>query len=248
MKFNIFDLQRFAVSYPQNPATATATSGNDYKVYVNTGTAAVPVWTIVGGQKDATLNDEYETIKTDNKTSGGAATAILGLETWDISLESMVVLNDAGSDFIKSAFRDKQQINVKFLNADGSSHQGWAWITKKPISAKVNDVATMSLTLQGNGPLTDVAAPETIAITPLIATMSLAAAADKVFTITPSSTALNVVKLNDIALTVTTDYTYSTGTLTLKSGYLDGLAVGNHVFTIDVQGLSDITVTVVITA
>lgn len=81
---------------------SVATAGKDYLIYLNTGeTEATPVWTLLGGQRSGDLARKADSIDASNKTSGGWKSSLAGLREWSIDLESVVILNDAGSQFWK---------------------------------------------------------------------------------------------------------------------------------------------------
>jgi hypothetical protein len=88
--------------------------------------------------------------------------------------------------------------------------------------------ASLSGTLEGNGALSD----KIPSITPLSVTVSKAAATDQAFTIAPTTTTISGIKNGATSLTVSTNYTYSSGTLTIKSTYLSGLTVGTQTLSI----------------
>jgi hypothetical protein len=79
--------------------------------------------------------------------------------------------------------------------------------------------------------------------------MSKAAPADKVFSILPTTTTVSSITDDGVAMTVTDDYTYSSGTLTLKgSAYLAELAVGVHTYVVTTGGGETFTFRITISA
>ena len=52
--------------------------GVDFLLKVNTGTAETPVWTVIGGQRGATLSLTAEQIDASNKQSGAWKTSVPG--------------------------------------------------------------------------------------------------------------------------------------------------------------------------
>ncbi|MBP2638441.1 MAG: phage tail protein [Firmicutes bacterium] len=244
MKFNAFDLQRFAVTLPTNPSTSSATVGKDYLLNVNTGTPTVPIWTIVGGQRGTSLARSADEIDVSHKTSGGWKSVKAGLRSWSMDLDGLVLLQDEGLQALEYAFMQGIEVNIQLLYPDGSYQTGWGSLTDFSMETPHDGEASLSGTISGNGALSD----RTPGISPLTATMSLAAAADKVFTILPATTTVSSVKNGSTAITVTTDYTYSSGTLTILSGYLDGLTAGAYTFTVTTGDGAALTVTITITA
>jgi hypothetical protein len=78
--------------------------------------------------------------------------------------------------------------------------------------------------------------------------MSKAAAADKVFSILPTTTTVSGVTDDGAAVTITSGYTYSSGTLTIKGTYLATVAIGVHTIIATTGGGEKITVQITITA
>ena len=216
------------VTLPVNPSVSSASVGKDFLLSVNTGTVAVPVWTLIGGQRGASLSRSADEIDVSHKTSGGWKSVKAGLRSWSIDLDGLVLLADAGLAALEQAFMAGTEVNVQLLYPDGSFQTGWGSLTDFSMEAPHDGEASLKGTIGGNGPLS----ARTPAISPLTVTVSKAAATDQVFTILPASTTVSSVKNGASSLTLTTDYTYSAGTLTIESTYLGGLTVGVHTLAI----------------
>lgn len=235
----------FGITLPDNPSTSSATIGKDYLLYINTGTVGSPTWTLIGGQKGSSLGRTADEIDLSHKTSGGWGAVRAGLRKWNIDLDSLVILSDEGFAALEYAFQNGKEINVKFVYPDGSNQTGWGTLTDFSIDTPDDGEASLKGTIAGNGALSD-RAPS---ISPLTATMSKAAAADKVFNILPTSATVSSVTDDGSALTVTTHYTYSSGTLTIKgSAYLASVAVGVHTIVVTTGAGERLTVRITITA
>jgi len=233
-----------SVTLPENPSVSNATVGKDYLLYVNTGTVAVPVWTLIGGQRGSSLGRTADSIDTSHKTSGGWKSAVAGLRGWSIDLDGLVLLNDLGIEALETAFNLGKQVHLKFEYPDKRYRTGWAAITDFSIETPHDGEASLSGTLEGNGALSDLIP----SITPLSVTVSKAAATDQAFTIAPSTTTITGIKNGANALTVTTNYTYSNGTLTIKGTYLGGLTVGTQTLSITTGDGAVITIVIELTA
>lgn len=147
-------------SLPINPNKASATLGKDYLLSVNTGTNDVPVWSQVGGQRSTSLNKSAEEIDGSDKTTGGWKITKAGLRSWSMELESVVVLDDKGADAIDYAFENGVEINCRVEYPNGDVFEGWGSVTECSIEAPHDDVATISATINGNGPLKKIKAGE----------------------------------------------------------------------------------------
>lgn len=242
-----FDLQRFAITLPTNPSTSSAEVGKDFLLYVECDPAGGTNydWVLVGGQRNSSLNRTADEIDVSHKGSGGWGSKKAGLRSWSIDLDTLVVSGDDGLDALDNAFQNGDEIHVKFKYPDGTSQEGWGSLTDYKLDPPHDGEASISGTISGNGALTD-RAP---GVSPRSATVSKAAAADKVFTISPTSATVSSVTDDGSALTVTTHYTYSGGTLTIKgSAYLATVAVGVHTFVVTTGDGATLAFKVTITA
>lgn len=135
-------------------ATSTATAGKSYLIYVNTGaTEAAPTWTLVGGQRSGSLSRTADEIDASHKTSGGWGSKLAGLRSWELSLDSVYLAGDAGAKFLEDAFLAGAQVHIKFEYPDKSFVTGWGSITELSLETAHDDVATISGTISGDGPL-----------------------------------------------------------------------------------------------
>ena len=235
------------ITLPTNPSPSQATVGKDYLLKINTGTVAIPTWTLIGGQRSGTLTRKAESIDASNKTTGGWTTKLPGLLSWSIALDGLVMLNDVGVEALEQAFGAGTQIEVQFVYPDGSYRTGWAAVTDLSIDNQYNQAATLKVTLEGCGSLSELQTPVPV-LSPTAATASIAAAVDKVFMLTPSTTAIASIVNGAQTLTANTDYMYYSGTLTIKAAYIDGLTAGNYTLKITDANANTINLSLTVTA
>ena len=125
------------------------TKGLDILVYV--GTKAV------GGQKGCTLTMEAETIDVSNKNDFGWASTIGGAKSWSVSCDGQFIADDEGQKALMSAFVAGTEVQVEMKNTAQSIYfAGKAAITSLEVDAQFDDVATMTIELQGIGALSTV--------------------------------------------------------------------------------------------
>ena len=125
------------------------TKGLDILVYV--GSKAV------GGQKGCTLTMEAETIDVSNKNDFGWASTIGGAKSWSVSCDGQFIANDEGQKALMSAFVAGTEVQVEMKNTTQSIYfAGKAAITSLEVDAQFDDVATMTIELQGIGALSTV--------------------------------------------------------------------------------------------
>lgn len=139
---------------------AGASNGRYFYVDVNTGTDAAPVWTKVGGQRDASLEMSKDAIETTSKTSAnGYKEKDHGLKEWSIEFDSLFVKSEAGYVALLAAFDQDKDISIRISDGTGTG-SAVAWKTGKGIITKINTElpyekeATYSVSVEGNGPLT----------------------------------------------------------------------------------------------
>lgn len=240
-----FDLQLFAVTLPDAPTTSTATVGKDYLVYVCTGSSyLIPVWTLIGGQRGASLSRTADEIDVSSKSNDGWKATLAGLKSWNIDLDGLLLLNDDGVDALELAFNKGQKVFLKFEYPNKKYRTGWAAVTDFSCETPHDGEASLKGTLSGNGPLSELYP----AVTPLAVTVSKAAATDQTFTFDPTATTITSVKNGATALTITTHYTYSAGSLVIKGTYLGGLTVGTIPLVVTTGEGTTIILTVELTA
>jgi TP901-1 family phage major tail protein len=233
-----------AITLPTNPSPAQATVGKNYLLYINTGTATTPVWTLIGGQKASTLTRKGASIDASDKTTGGWTSSLVGLLSWSISLDGLVKLQDTGYQALELAFNAGQQINVQLVYSDLTYRTGWGVITELTLDNQYNQAATIKGTIEGSGALSALY-PN---VTPCTATVSKAAATDLSFTIAPSTQTISSVMNGATALTLTTHYTYSAGALVIKAAYWTSLSTGTQTITVNFSDSTSVTIVVTETA
>jgi TP901-1 family phage major tail protein len=132
--------------------------GVDVLLYSNTGTDAVPVWTLVGGQRGATLSESNETIETTNKTSTGMAKEYeYGFYGWSISCDGVHANGDLGYTTLQDALRNKTKLKVQIKDSNYTTPKtftGSVLVTKLDQENGHDGESTYKLDLQGTGTLT----------------------------------------------------------------------------------------------
>lgn len=141
---------------PVNPNISTATVGKDYLLMINTGTFAVPVWTVVGGQRNSKLTEKADSIDVSDKATDGWSSKLAGMKSWSIDLSGLVMLNDTGVEALEVAFRAGKTVDIKLQYPDKSYQRGWAAVTEFSKDVPHDGAATLSGTLDGNGPISEV--------------------------------------------------------------------------------------------
>jgi len=132
-----------------------AVSGVDFLVKVNTGTEQTPVWTTVGGQRNATLNLESDAIDTTSKDSNGWHEELVGINNWSIEFDGLILEDDTGYMELEEAYMNKSLVMVQLSTPAGKTYTGKARVTLS-MEGPYEGEATISGTLTGSGQLTKV--------------------------------------------------------------------------------------------
>ena len=215
------------INLPEQPSGSAATVGKDYLLYIAAiiSPATIESWAILGGQKSATIDESTDEIDVTSKTSGGYKATLPGLTSWSIDFDALVLLpgSDNGITALKIAKAQKKLIKIKLRYPDNSYRVGWAASTGYSMEASHDGEATLSGTLSGNGPLSN----ESV-------TVSKAAATDQTFYFESKATVTNITLAGTIV--AADNYTATTeGQVTIEGTYFATLAVGEHLFYVNLS-------------
>ena len=110
--------------------------------------------TVVGGQRNASLEMSAETIDTTVKSTGGWAAKIPGIKSWTSSCDGVYFLDDAGLKAAQTAFMNGTEVKLEFSKASGLAYSGQAVITSMSVEAGQEDVVSYTISFEGTGALT----------------------------------------------------------------------------------------------
>ena len=110
--------------------------------------------TVVGGQRNASLEMSAETIDTTVKSTGGWAAKIPGIKSWTSSCDGVYFLDDAGLEAAQAAFMNGTEVKLDFSNSAGLAYSGQAVITSMSVEAGQEDVVSYTISFEGTGALT----------------------------------------------------------------------------------------------
>jgi len=118
----------------------------------------------IGGSTSCTLNVSQEAIDTTNKESSGRKAFINGVTSWTLDAEAFFTEGSSGSEAIRpatiyAALEAGTRIKCEFASTTGitgaKSYVGFGYITSLSVSASVAEWSTYSVSIQGDGVLTD---------------------------------------------------------------------------------------------
>lgn len=186
--------------------------GVDFLIKVNTGTRETPVWTVIGGQRGATLNLTANQIDASNKQSGAWTTSVPGMLSWSIDADAVMLTDisgltvDAGRAKLLACFTNRELVHVRYVRKDGSKFQGYAAITDLSEEAPHDGAATFKITLNGSGSPEEVNGTKQVEIATVVGIITTAGNATFTITaagMTGSPKVISVpVALNDSAAVV----------------------------------------------
>lgn len=127
----------------------------------NAGTEGSPVWVDVGEQVGGDLDISSNPVDTTTKGQLGWSRFSPTFSSWSFSLEGKVDNADAGINYLAAAATNRTEAHVRWYmkTAPTKLYTGKAFLEGWKISAPVDDAATWSTTLRGNGQLVETQTP-----------------------------------------------------------------------------------------
>ena len=140
---------------PDNPNVSVAEAGKDTLLSINTGTASIPEWVVIGGQRNTPLARKANTLDASHKTSGGWEAKVPGLKSWSISYSGLQIASDDGLKVLDYCYTNSKQVNVKLTYKNGMFRTGWAYITEYDDDNAHDAISTVKITIEGIGAISD---------------------------------------------------------------------------------------------
>ena len=125
-------------------------NGTDVLILVNTGTEVSPVYTAVGSQRDASLDETNDEIDISSK-DGRAGRYLAGRYGATMSLEALYVPDSVGYLALKSAMRDGTLIKVRISEDAVETEEADAIVTGLSSGYPDQGEATVSIDLRIDG-------------------------------------------------------------------------------------------------
>lgn len=136
---------------------ANEVSGIDILLYIDVAS----VRTLVGGQRGVTIRHTTEIADAKHKSSGAWQNRKQTFLDWAFSGDVVIIGGDATRAELRSKWRNRQNIEVEIQYppvapaTSGIREYGTAVIADISDAAPHDNIATMTLDLQGNGPLNE---------------------------------------------------------------------------------------------
>lgn len=113
------------------------------------------VKTLIGGQRGATIAHKTEVADAKHKSSGAWQNKVPTFLDWSITGDAVIITDDACRTELRRAWRARENVEIEVQYDDGTREYGNAVIADLSDNAPHDNVATMSIQLDGNGPLTE---------------------------------------------------------------------------------------------
>jgi len=123
--------------------------GVDYLLYVVTAVGPPEVLTPIGGEKDTSVEWEFDTIEVSNKTHGKVK--LPGGGGFTLSLDGILMDEDVGADYLETLFFARTEVKVSIKKDTAIKYTGSGYLTKKSLKVPYEGGATFSYTLEGRG-------------------------------------------------------------------------------------------------
>ena len=130
-------------------------NGSDVVILANTGTPAVPVYEVVGCQRDVTFNEDREEIDVSSKCDP-ARRILPGRYSASVSLDALYVPNDDAYNALQAAHRNGDLILIARQQEGVTTETALALITTMSETFPDMAEATISISLSIDGSWTAV--------------------------------------------------------------------------------------------
>lgn len=128
---------------------SAAINGSDFLVQVNTGTEAVPVWSTIGSQRDATVSRSRDTLNVSSKDSM-ARRVKPGEYSYEISFDHLYVPGAPEMALLRNAIRNGSFVQLREFIAAVPGRIFGGIITGQEESFPHQGEAVVSVTFTGD--------------------------------------------------------------------------------------------------
>lgn len=134
---------------------ANKIAGVDVLIWVQTGVdeAQKPIYKMLGGQGNATLNRSTSMIETTSKDEGAWTQNVAGVNTWSVDCDGYIVENDEALSEMETAWFQRRELKAQVRMPSGKLYEGYCFIGDFPVAFAKDDAATYQLSFTGNGAL-----------------------------------------------------------------------------------------------
>ncbi len=120
-------------------------------LYINTGTDSAPTWTLVGGQRNATLSFSKESVDVTNKGDYGWRNTVGTTRGVSIDIDGLVDEADSGYLAFEDVFFSNTVKKYEFRTPNGRTISGTFELSNLDNSYPYDDAVGYSATLESKG-------------------------------------------------------------------------------------------------
>lgn len=132
-----------------------AVNGSDFLIYVNTGTTGSPVWTVVGGQRDMTIDRASDAIDVSSKDTPHMR-VLPGRRSKTINFDSLYVPGSAAYSKLAAAQENGELVRVRRRDSGEDTLEADGVVTSLSEGFPDQGAANVSATIQIDGTFTPV--------------------------------------------------------------------------------------------
>lgn len=129
------------------------TTGVDFVLYVEEGVRPLSKWIKVAGQRGGTLEMSKQTHDISSKDSGNWADSIPGQNSWSLSADGLLVMDDSGFAVLEESYLQGTKIYVEMRTPANVKYEGKVIVESLSFDMANDNVATYAVTLIGAGAL-----------------------------------------------------------------------------------------------
>ena len=130
--------------------------GETVYIEVNTGTYGSPVWTKVGGQKDASWEWGLDSMDITDKDSAGWKENLPGNRVMTIEFDCFLIEDNAGFVEMKKGFWDTTPKDLDLrLKTPAKTYRGYFRLSSGSGEAPLEDAVTIAFSIESTGAVTE---------------------------------------------------------------------------------------------
>jgi predicted secreted protein len=134
-----------------NPSSSLKTSGIAYVCKINTsGNNSAPSWTTIGSQSSSKFSFKNKVIDVTGLDDAGWDAAIPGQNSWTLTMDSWLILTDAGIVGAHTAYKNRTPVYIELSCPNGNAYYGNAVIATMDADLAFDKGAAISISFQGD--------------------------------------------------------------------------------------------------
>jgi len=129
------------------------TSGNDFRLHINSGTTGTPVWSEAQCEGTCSISVSSNVADTTGKCSSNWTTGEISHSSWTVSADGHYTASDTGVDEWRDKILSQTSVMVQVKTHGGEVYSGTVNPTSLDITSAFDGVVDFSLSGDGTGAL-----------------------------------------------------------------------------------------------